>query len=264
VESSTYSTGSSAAAGVVGLDEEPTYRSISVMALVSLLLGITAPLCIMAPLLFALPIAGVALALLALRNIATSDGALIGRTAALIGLALSVASVCMTVTRAKVSEEMFSRQARAAAIEWITLLQAGKTDEAFEMSTAKRKGPPPPSPVNIESPQPVRKPIDEFRETPVVHFLVQHAKDADVRYVGDAGFDPGIRGAAMIGQEYDVAASQEPGGQSPTRIQLGLERVRGAAGTPWQWLVANYQSDVLKPHVDEGAGEEAHAHPHSH
>jgi hypothetical protein len=263
VESSTYNTENSAV-GVVGLDEEPTYRSISVMALVSLLLGITAPLCVMAPLLFALPIAGVALSLLALRNIATSDGALIGRTAALIGLALSIASICMTVTRAKVNEEMFSRQARATALEWITLLQDGKTDEAFEMTSAKRKGPPPPSPLNVESPQPVRKPIDEFRENPVVHFLVQHAKDAGVRYVGDAAFDPGIRGAAMIAQEYDVAAGQEPDGESPTRIQLALERVRGTAGTPWQWLVSNYQSDVLKSHVHEGAGEDAHAHPHSH
>lgn len=230
------------------------------MALVSLFLGIAAPLCMMAPLLFALPISGAALALLALRNIATSDGALIGRTAALIGLALAVASICATVTRAKVGEEMLSRQARAAAIEWIGLLQAGNTDEAFEMTTAKRKGPPPPSPVNMESSQPVRKPIDEFRDNPVVHFLVVHAKDADVRYAGDAAFDPGIRGAAMIGQEFDVAASQEPGVKSPTRIQLALERARRAAGAPWQWLVSSYQSDVLKPHVHE----DAHAHPHSH
>jgi hypothetical protein len=234
------------------------------MALVSLLLGITAPLCVMAPLLFVLPIAGIVLALLALRNIATSDGTLIGRTAALIGLALSIASICMTVARAKVSEEMLSQQARATAIEWIELLQAGKTDEAFEMTSARRKGPPPPSPLNIESPQAVRKPIDEFRQNPVVHFLEQHAKDADVRYVGDVAFDPGFRGAAMIGQEYDVAASQEPNDKSPTRIQLALERIRGTAGTPWQWLLSNYQSDVLKPHVHEGAGEEAHAHPHSH
>lgn len=264
MESSTYNSGSSAAVGVVGLDDEPTYRSISVMALVSLLLGLTAPLCIMAPLLFALPIAGIALALMALRNIATSDGTLIGRTAALVGLALSIASICMTVTRAKVSETMLSQQARATAMEWIELLQAGNTDEAFEMTTAKRKGPPPPSPLNMESPQPARKPIDEFSENPVVHFLVQHAKGAEVSYVGDAGFDPGAYGAAMIGQEYDVAASQEPDGKSPTRIQLALERVRGRAGTPWQWLVSNYQSDVLKSHVHEGAGHDGHAHPHSH
>lgn len=264
MESSTFNSGSSSAVGVVGLDDEPTYRSISVMALVSLLLGLTAPLCVMAPLLFALPIAGIALAFLALRNIATSDGTLIGRTAAFVGLALSIASICMTVTRAKVSEGMLSRQARSTAIEWITLLEDGKVDAAFEMTTAKRKGPPPPSPLNSESPQPVRKPIDEFRENPVVHFLAEHAHDADVRYVGDAAFDPGIRGAAMIAQDYDVAASQEPDGKSPTRIQVALQRVRAAAGTPWQWLISNYQSDVLKPHLHEGVGHDGHAHPHSH
>lgn len=264
MESSTYNTSSSAAVGVVGLDDEPTYRSISVMALVSLLLGITAPLCVMAPLLFVLPIAGIVLALLALRNIATSDGTLIGRTAALIGLALSIASICMTVARAKVSEEMLSQQARATAMEWIELLQAGNTDEAFEMTSARRKSPPPPSPLNAESSQPASKPIDEFRANPVMHFLVQHAQDADVHYVGDTAFEPGIRGAAMIAQEYDVAASQEPDGKSPTRIQLALERVRGPAGTPWQWLVSNYVSDALKPHVHEDAGAHSHAHPHSH
>ena len=45
------------------LDDEPSYRTISVLALVSLMFGLAAPLCLMAPLLFVIPIAGVALAL---------------------------------------------------------------------------------------------------------------------------------------------------------------------------------------------------------
>jgi len=264
VESSTYNSGSSAAVGVVGLDEEPTYRSISVLALVSLFLGIVAPLCMMAPLLFVLPIAGGAVALLALRNIAASDGALIGRTVALIGLGLSIASVCATVTRAKVGEQMLSRQAHVTAREWIELLQDGQAEVAFEMTTAKRKGAPPPSPMSPPSSEPALKPIDEFRANPVVHFLVEHAKGADVRFVGDAGFDPGFGGAAMIGQEYDVDASQDPNGKSPTRIQLTLQRVRGAAGAPWQWLVSNYQSDALPSHMHEDGAAHDHSHPHSH
>jgi len=266
VESSIHRTVSTPSAGVIGADDEPVYRTISVTALVSLLLGIAAPLCLMAPLLFAIPIAGAALALLAMRQISTSDGALIGRTAALVGLALCTASVSAAVARAELSEQMLSRQARAAALEWIELLQAGDVDGAFELTMASRKGPPPPSPLNgpLGGAGSALAPIDEFRNHSVVHFLLVHAPGAAVQYKQDEAFDPGVRGAALILQEYDVAASELPDGEPTTRVQLTMQRVRGVQGTPAQWLVANYQSDGLVPHSHDDHAGHSHAHPHSH
>jgi hypothetical protein len=91
VETSAYSSAAGPSMAVIGADEDTVYRTLSVMSLISLCLGLAAPLCLVAPLLYAIPIAGTAVALVALRQIATSDGALIGRKAALVALALCVA-----------------------------------------------------------------------------------------------------------------------------------------------------------------------------
>jgi hypothetical protein len=258
VESSTYHS-ESEHVGVVGLDDEPTYRSISVLAIVSIVIGVAAPLCMMAPLLFVLPIVGIAVALLALRGIEVSAGTLIGRKAALIGIAISVASIGAALTRTKLSEVMLSQQARGTALEWIALLQDGKVDDAFEMTMASRKGPPPPSPMNMGPSEPPQEPIDAFRANPVVHFLAEHGEGADVKYVENVAFDPGVLGAAMVAQEYDVAASQETDGEPTTRIKVALSRIRGGRGASWQWLVTNYESDALASHEHDHAG---HAHSH--
>src|SRR5262249_44099829 len=79
---------------VVGGEGEPTTSEIGALAIVALLLGIAAPLSLAAPLLWAIPLFGIAVAALALVRITASEGALIGRRAAVIGLAVSVASLC--------------------------------------------------------------------------------------------------------------------------------------------------------------------------
>src|SRR5262245_45308902 len=69
------------------------YRTLSVLALVSLVIGLASPLAFAAPLALAIPIIGIAVALVALHRISRSEGLLAGRWAAITGLALSVASI---------------------------------------------------------------------------------------------------------------------------------------------------------------------------
>ena len=67
-----------------------SYHSVSSVAVVALVVGILSPLAFAHVLLWSLPLVGVAVSLAALVQIDRSDGVLIGRKAAIVGLVLSL------------------------------------------------------------------------------------------------------------------------------------------------------------------------------
>ena len=67
------------------------YRPFCGLAIVGLLVGLLSALAILDPLLWFLPVLGVVLSAVALRRVAAADPPLVGRTAAVAGLGLSVA-----------------------------------------------------------------------------------------------------------------------------------------------------------------------------
>jgi hypothetical protein len=249
----------SRSAGVVGLDEDSTYHSPSVLAIVSLCLGILAPVALFAPLLLALAIAGILIGLLALRQISTSDGALIGRTAALWGLALSVIAIAAVFTRTAVTEQLLTRQAQAAAEEWFALLQSGESERAFELTSASRQGPPKAPPGAPEPETPPVSPLDTFRADPVVHFLLEHADGKPVKFVRTEIVDAAGISNARIQQLYEVDVPAEVGSRQSTTIEVILQRVRGYGATPAQWLVAAHRSGEL-PSPEAHDHHAGHAH----
>jgi hypothetical protein len=225
--------------GEVRVDEEVGYRTLSVLSIVSLILGLAAPLCLIAPLLFAIPIAGVAVALLAIRRISASDGVLFGRRAAVVALGLCVASMCASITRSNLTQQMLSRQARHAALEWIALLEAGDAKTAFDMTIMNTQPPPPDAPGSAANASP--SPMETFRQQAVVHFLLEQAKGSSLRYGGDLAYDPGVRGVAQIEQQFIVDQAEHSGGDSSAAVQLTMRRTL-KDGT-WRWMVANSRSD---------------------
>ncbi len=243
----------SPSAVVIGADEDAPYRTVSVLSIVSLVLGLAAPLAMIAPLLFALPIAGAVVAVLAIRRIAASDGLMVGRMAAVIGLALSIASVSAAVTRTALTQELLSRQARAAAFEWFKLLQAGDAERAFLMTLASRQSPPPQDPSDLHDAvsEPETPPLEKFRVEPVVHFLLDHAQGMPVEYVRDSAFDPASNGGERIQQLFVVGAPAAAGDASTTSVEIVLQQVRGYKGAPSQWLVSAYQSDDVTAEPDQ-------------
>jgi len=248
LETSTQKTSQAGSAVALSAEEDPGYRTISGLSLVSLLVGLAAPLCLMAPLLFVIPIVGLIVAFLAIRRIDTSDGTLIGRLPALVALALCVASLCAAFTRTALAEKLLSRQARSAALEWFQLLQQGDVQSAFELTTDSRQLPPsgpPGSPA--AQPELPSDPVDRFRVDPFVHFMLVHAKEAPVQFVQDLAFSPGVRGAAQVQQEFRVAAAEDGSENDSTTVELTLQRVQAGAKT-MTWLVSGYRSDGLTPH----------------
>ena len=229
------------ALGEVRVDEEIGYHTLSVLSIVSLILGFAAPLCLIAPLLFAIPIAGVAVALLAIRRISASDGILFGRRAAVVALGLCVASMCASITRSTLAQQMLSRQARHAALEWFALLEAGDAKAAFDMTVMNTQPPPPGTPESAANAS--ASPMETFRQQSVVHFLLEQAKGSILRYTGDLAYDPGVRGVAQIEQQFSVDQAEHSGRDSSAAVQLTMRRTL-IDGT-WRWLVANSRSDDL-------------------
>jgi hypothetical protein len=179
----------------------------------------------------------------------------------LIGLALAIASVTAAFTRTTLSAELLSRQARAAAVDWFSHLQAGEAVKAFELTVTSRQAPPPKAPPGAPegAAEPQVPPIDTFRADPVVHFLLDHAKGAEVSYDRDMVVDL-TPASPRIQQLYSVDVPTSAGTEPETEIELIMQRVRGYSGAPSQWLVSAYKSDALPLDAD---GHD-HSAPHVH
>jgi hypothetical protein len=226
--------------------DDVAYRTLSVLSIVSLILGLAAPLCLIAPLLLAIPITGIAVALLAIRHISASDGALIGRRAAVIALALCVVSMCASLVRTTLTQQLFSHQARQVASEWFALLQAGDAEKAFAMTVTSKQPPPRHNPGEPEEPADAApSPLEMFRQQPVAHFLLGQGENASVRFIQDLSYLSDAAGSAQFEQQYDVTLAEPTGGISTATVRVAMRRA--STNGSWQWLVANSQSDDLPP-----------------
>src|SRR3954470_14191493 len=121
----TSTSGPSSAFHADDLEQASGYRTLSVPAIIGLVLGLASPLCFGAPLLFVIPIAGVALSLFALVRIGASDGALAGWWPAAAGLALSTAMWVAPSARGYVLKRVRTEQATEFATSWLHLVTAG-------------------------------------------------------------------------------------------------------------------------------------------
>jgi hypothetical protein len=230
------------AGAVVGGGEETPIGNISGLAVVSLLLGLASPLSLVAPLLWAIPLFGAALAMVTVRRVASSDGALIGRRAAVIGLALSVACLCAAATRSVVSEQMLSQQARSIALKWLALVESGDVSSAYEYTTDNTRGPLPP----IEPGRPVllRDPIGDFRGIPLIRFLMSAGKGARTEFDKDLEITEESNGTFRVKQQFLVI----PAGGSESSavvVHVTAERARRSILEGPKWLVLEYGSDNL-------------------
>ena len=113
------------------------YPRVNRAAVMALLLGLVSAGALANPLLWFLPLAGIVLAIIALRLIARSDEAVLGRRAALIGLVLSLVFITWAASQHFVRQELLYRQAREHAEYWLGLVLEGRLHEAHQLTLAK-------------------------------------------------------------------------------------------------------------------------------
>lgn len=227
--------GSSAAFHVDDSEQASGYRTLSIPAIVSLVLGLASPLCFGAPLLFVIPIAGIAISLFALIRIDSSGGALAGRPAAVVGLILSTAMVVAPTTRAYVIEHVRTKQGIEFADSWLNFVTSGQTEKAFKLTNDSLKGPPPPDPEH-KSDKPA-DPYDTFLAQPLIKALSALGADAQVQLLEVSGYDPHSFEQVFVQARYEVKPAGSKPGAAPVTIVLTLQHGRLAREGRSRWMV---------------------------
>jgi hypothetical protein len=229
------------------------YRTVSALAIVSLMFGLASPLCFAWPLLMAIPLIGAVISIIALVRIDASEGALAGRWAATAGLALCVVSGTAAVSRDLVTRYVRTRQAEELAREWIELLLAGNTEDAFRLTVAgNRRQSPMPEP---GMPPPTATPYELFLDDPVVSALVAAGTDSKIRSVKVLAYDPQPHRQYFVQQKFLIAppASADAARQPPIEVVLTLQRSQLGGERQPRWLVVSHEAP-------QATDEAAHVH----
>jgi hypothetical protein len=160
------------------------YHAVSGLAVAALLLGLLAPIVLVSQYAWVVTIAGLVVSVAALRRIAARAPALLGRKAALVGLALSVAFFTAVPTEWLVYRKLVRGEARQFAAIFFDYLRTNQPQKAHQLTIgpmgrealsgdlwmALRKG--------TEG----RMMFDAFLGRPAVRALVALGDKAKVRY----------------------------------------------------------------------------------
>src|SRR5690349_4351543 len=111
------------------------YRAISFWAVATLLAGLAAPLALVGPLLWWVPLVTIPLAILAFRQLRQPDPRYVGKTAAVFGICLAALFLPWGVAQRLSRETYLSAEARRFSDEYLQLLLTGQTREAHQIQS---------------------------------------------------------------------------------------------------------------------------------
>jgi hypothetical protein len=215
------------------------YRTLSVLAIISLIMGLAAPLAVAAPFLLAIPLFGIAVSLVALRRIAVSEGVLAGRWAATIGLVLCVASAVLPISHDLIQRTIRINQAEKFGLDWVAMVTSGNTKEAFR-HTVDGTRPMPPAEPNAP---PKPNPYETFVGQPVIKMLQAAGVGADIRIRDTVDYQAANWRSITVRQLYSVTpgSTASAGANSrPTEFVLSVQRATLPRESMSRWLVTSY------------------------
>jgi len=167
-------------------DEQPLagYRSVSPLSILAVFMGLASALILTTPLLVVVPVAGIAVATVALRAIAVSGGQLAGRAPALCGLCLATFFLGLGMSQHLARQTVLEQRAREMSDVFLDLLMEGKSKEAHQFRQ--------PASVRIIAPEAIAehyeknaeaaKELQSFVSSPGVKDLIVRGHEADVRF----------------------------------------------------------------------------------
>lgn len=226
-------------------DEEeqvPGYRAISPLAVCGLVIGCLAPAAFGHPLLWLLPLLGIALNLAAIRHVARESQTYSGRRAALIGLALSLLSLSSAATRYTLYELELRGQARAFAMEWFEYLRAREPEKAHQLTTPPAGRWPMDDALwaNYRSHEERRNSLLRYVVTEEPRAIMALGKACRVQFVHDVSVQP--LGAPAEGVLATFAVTfQEDGHPKTFFLQLTLRREYAHSLGAYGWWITEAQ-----------------------
>jgi hypothetical protein len=167
-------------------DEQPVaqYRSIAPLAVVSVGLGIASALILTTPLLAPLPVAGMVVAIAALRSISASGGQLAGRAMAIGGLCLATFFLGFGLSRHLARQAILEQRAHEMADVFLSLLQEGRSKEAhqFRQSPSVRITAPEAIAEHYEKNAEAAKELQGFVTSEGVKELIARGRDVNLQF----------------------------------------------------------------------------------
>jgi hypothetical protein len=218
-------------------DEIVAYRAVSGLAVASLLAALAAPTAMLGTPFWLVPLLGLVLAGLALRQIARRAPALVGRKAALAAGLLSLVFAVAAPTHWLCYRQLLRREARQFAALWFDALRRGEPHKAHQLTIVPRQR----LPLDDRLLDTYRKGIHTQEklktmiEQPCVRKLLDLGPQAQVRYYGSADQD---RQDDRDSVELIYAVGYEERGEPKTFfVDMLLWRV-AAEGYHANWQVA--------------------------
>jgi hypothetical protein len=216
------------------------YRAVSSTAIVGLLLGLASPLAFASPLIWPLPLVGFLVSALALRRIARPEHPLLGRKAALAGLAISGLLLAAAPGEWLTYRWLLAREARQFADRWFQMLADGQPQRAYQLvldpmarCTADdelwdfyRK--------NLRH----REDLESYVKRPLIRTLLALGKRAQIRFYRMQGQQPEYENEA-VDLQYAVTYDAQDG-QKSFFVNLHLWRSRLKTGrAEWRMYSAD-------------------------
>jgi len=123
----------------LNLPEDPDavqYRAVSGLAILGLVAGVVSLLALAAPLLWAVAIVAILVNLAALKRIQANAPALLGRKAAMAGLAISIAAFSAAPADWIVYRRLVRQEAQQVATQWFDFLRANQPQKAHQLTVS--------------------------------------------------------------------------------------------------------------------------------
>jgi hypothetical protein len=221
-------------------EEAPEYSSVSALAIISLLLGLGSPLCLVSRVFLIIAVLGAVVSIIALARIAGSGGALAGRWAAVVGLAMCVAFGVAEVSRGAITRYLRTSEAEHVARDWLATLASGNVEQAFLLTVDGQR---PPSMESALEPK-ATPPLDEFKSLDVIKSIVAAGKDAGIDLKGTENYERVTWRQFIVRQRFHITPSSTSA--EATRdgfdVDITTQRSHFQRETKSRWLVWKYEN----------------------
>ena len=203
------------------------YGAISPLAIGALLLGLASFLALSSLLLLVIPVLAVLVALFALQRIAGSEGAMIGRTPAIIGLLCALLFAAIALSSVISRNRALEREAIAFASDWLVLVREGDLYRAHELHlhAKDRQLPRSSLPDYYASNEDAKEKLDVFFGNPLVEVI--RSLDDKTSLQAD------VVETTLYGESEHVVVRFKAAGASPADFVIIVERAATEDGGIW-------------------------------
>jgi hypothetical protein len=221
-------------------EESPEYSSLSALAIAGLLFGLASPLCLITGVLFVMPLVGMVLSIFALVRIAASGGTLAGRSAAVVGLALSIVFGVAQLSRGAITRYWRTSEAQVFASDWLRVLASGNIEEAFQHTVDGQR------PANLQTPAAppsTTTPLDDFTSSQVIKTITAAGKDSDIEFEGTEEYERQTWRHFLVTQRFQISPAAAEGEPRPDvfHVLVTSQRSQFIRERNNRWLIRQYE-----------------------